>query len=131
MAALGFDEAAELLDPLGVSQGYGEAGFTALERLWHRPTLEVVGLGGGFGGQGIKTIVPRRAFAKLAARLVPDQTPGEIAALIRAHVEAYAPPACNVSVTPLGFSARPYSQPKLSMPNRAAAKASGLVWLGW
>lgn len=49
-----------------------------LSKRWHRPTLEVVGLGGGFQGAGIKTIVPRAASAKLSARLVPGQTPADI-----------------------------------------------------
>lgn len=78
MLRFNYDEEAQLLRPLGASAAVGEAGFTSLERLWLRPTLEVVGMGSGFQGEGIKTIVPRRAFAKLAARLVPDQTPKEV-----------------------------------------------------
>ncbi|PSC68017.1 peptidase M20 [Micractinium conductrix] len=120
--AYNYDEQKELLTPLGASEAVGEAGYTTLERLWHRPTLEVVGMGAGFQGEGIKTIVPRRAFAKLAARLVPDQTPAEIEALIEAHVADHLPPACNASIQLLGFKAHPYTQPKESLPNRVAAK---------
>lgn len=78
MLRFGYEEEEQLLRPLGASAAVGEAGFTSLERLWLRPTLEVVGMGGGFQGEGIKTIVPRRAFVKLAARLVPDQTPKQV-----------------------------------------------------
>ncbi|KAL4448121.1 hypothetical protein ABPG75_005340 [Micractinium tetrahymenae] len=120
--AYNFDEEQQLLGPLGASEAFGEEGYTSLERLWHRPTLEVVGMGSGFQGEGVKTIVPHRAFAKLAARLVPDQTPNEIEALIEAHVAAHLPRACNASIKLLGFKAHPYSQPKDTMPNRAAAK---------
>ncbi|KAL4449390.1 hypothetical protein ABPG77_007034 [Micractinium sp. CCAP 211/92] len=126
--AYNFDEEQQLLRPLGASEAFGEEGFTSLERLWHRPTLEVVGMGSGFQGEGVKTIVPHRAFVKLAARLVPDQTPNEIEALIEAHVAAHLPCACNASIKLLGFKAHPYTQGKDTMPNRAAAKVlAGLM----
>ncbi len=50
---------------------------------WHRPTLEVVGMVGGFTGEGIKTVIPRHAMAKLSCRLVPHQTPADILEKVR------------------------------------------------
>lgn len=108
MAARKLDENA-WLQSVGALEPYGERNFSTLERLWHRPTLEVVGLVGGHTGEGMKTIVPHTAAAKLVARLVPDQVPSEIAALITAHVAKHVPPAANVSVREAGFAARPYA----------------------
>ena len=121
MQALNYDDAVELVAGLGAVEGYGEAGYTTLERIWLRPTLEVVGLTSGFGGEGIKTIVPASARAKLAARLVPGQRPKEVLALLEAHITRNHPPACNVTVRELGFSAHPYHMRRDSPVNAAAA----------
>jgi acetylornithine deacetylase/succinyl-diaminopimelate desuccinylase-like protein len=61
---------------------FGEEGFTTLERTWVRPTLEVNGIYGGFQGEGIKTVLPSLAHAKITCRLVPDQDPDEIVELL-------------------------------------------------
>ena len=56
--------------------GYvGETGFTTVERLWIRPTLELNGIWGGYQGEGAKTVIPSKAFAKFSTRLVPHQVP--------------------------------------------------------
>ncbi|PTQ53187.1 MAG: Acetylornithine deacetylase [Brockia lithotrophica] len=81
----------ELARTLGVPELYGEAGFSYLERNWARPTLEFNGIGGGFQGQGTKTVIPREAFAKITCRLVPDQDPERIRERILAFVEENAP----------------------------------------
>lgn len=107
---------------LGVGGYLGEEGRTTLERRWYRPTLEVVGLGSGFQGEGIKTIVPATATAKLAARLVPDQEPGDVADKIRAHLQKHAPPFSNVTVKALGFRADPWTSPRDTPANQAAAR---------
>lgn len=99
----------EWLRSVGALAAVGEAGRSTLERLWHRPTLEVVGLAGGHLGEGMKTIVPHAATAKLVARLVPGQVPTEIAALIAKHVARHAPPAVNVTAKEAGFAAHPYA----------------------
>ncbi|HWP71073.1 MAG TPA: dipeptidase [Gemmatimonadaceae bacterium] len=85
----------------------GEAGYSTLERIWTRPTLEVNGLLSGYTGEGAKTVLPSKAMAKVSCRLVPDQAPDEIAALVTDHVRRMAPPEVTVTVTPLS-SGRPW-----------------------
>lgn len=77
---------------------FGEQGFSTLERLWMRPTCEVNGLLSGYTGEGAKTVLPAKAMAKVSCRLVPDQSPTEIEALMKAHVAKVAPPGVTVSV---------------------------------
>lgn len=79
----------------------GESGYSTLERIWTRPTLEVNGLLSGYTGEGAKTVLPSKAMAKVSCRLVPDQSPDEIAALVTEHVRRHAPPEVTVTVTPL------------------------------
>ncbi len=76
----------------------GEKGYTVLEQLWARPTLEVNGLLSGYIGEGAKTVLPSKAMAKVSCRLVPDQSPQEIEKLILAHVQKVAPKGVNTSV---------------------------------
>jgi acetylornithine deacetylase/succinyl-diaminopimelate desuccinylase-like protein len=76
----------EFFEDLGVSQGNGEKGFTTLERIWARPTLELNGMGGGFQEKGSKTIVPTHAFAKISMRLVPNQNPAKILDALEQHL---------------------------------------------
>jgi acetylornithine deacetylase/succinyl-diaminopimelate desuccinylase-like protein len=96
--ALGFDEDA-LKKEVGVSELFGEKGFTHLERTWARPTLEVNGVFGGFSGEGIKTVLPAEAGAKITCRLVPDQDPDEIVEKLKAHIEKHKPAGVTVTVT--------------------------------
>jgi len=83
----------------GATELAGEEGFTVLERLWTRPTCEVNGLLSGYTGEGAKTVLPGKAMAKVSCRLVPDQTPTEIARLMRAHVERVTPKGVTATVT--------------------------------
>ena len=106
----------------------GEAGYSTLERIWTRPTLEVNGLLSGYTGEGAKTVLPSYAMAKVSCRLVPDQAPDEIAALVTDHVRRMAPPEVTVRVTPL-HSGRPW-RAKLAGPlfdagRRALQRAFG------
>ena len=71
---------------VGVNALPGEPGFSVLERLWARPTLEINGIWGGFQGEGQKTVLPAKAGAKISLRLVPDQTPEEIFELVKKHI---------------------------------------------
>jgi acetylornithine deacetylase/succinyl-diaminopimelate desuccinylase-like protein len=86
---------------LGVAQLYGEKGFSTLERLWARPTLECNGIWGGFTGEGAKTVLPSTASAKISMRLVPDQKSTAIAKLFERHIRKIAPPTVKVSVRSL------------------------------
>src|SRR4051794_14195072 len=88
-----FDEAAYRRE-VGVPELFGEPGFSTLERLWTRPTLEVNGVSGG----GSFTVIPRRASAHITCRLVPGQDPDAVLAAIERHVAA--PPGVSVRVTP-------------------------------
>lgn len=97
-AALEFDEEA-LKKELGVEELFGEKGFTHLERTWVRPTLEINGVFGGFSGEGIKTVLPAEAGAKITCRLVPNQDPDEIVAKLKAHIEKHKPIGVSVEVT--------------------------------
>ncbi|MCH7989671.1 MAG: M20/M25/M40 family metallo-hydrolase, partial [Planctomycetes bacterium] len=71
-SALPFDES-EFLQEIGVDAGWGEDGFTSIERRWARPTCDINGMIGGYTGEGPKTIVPAQATAKISCRLVPNQ----------------------------------------------------------
>ncbi|HXJ17238.1 MAG TPA: dipeptidase [Candidatus Polarisedimenticolia bacterium] len=69
----------------------GEKGFSIVEQLWARPTLEVNGIWGGYTGEGAKTVIPSKAHAKLSTRLVPDQDPAKIAKLVERHIRKLLP----------------------------------------
>jgi len=106
----------------GVEELFGETGYTTIERAWARPTLEVNGIWGGFQGEGIKTVLPSEAHAKISCRLVPDQDPAHIVDAVTRHVEQHTPPGVRVDVTPLEGSAPPYLMPVDHPGNRVAAE---------
>jgi acetylornithine deacetylase/succinyl-diaminopimelate desuccinylase-like protein len=93
---------------LGIDAFFGEPGFTTLERSWGRPTLEVNGIWGGFQGEGVKTVLPSEAHAKITCRLVANQHPEKIAQLLRTHVERHAPPGVRATVSIKENGAMPY-----------------------
>jgi acetylornithine deacetylase/succinyl-diaminopimelate desuccinylase-like protein len=82
----------------GAPQLYGEEGFTTVERVGARPTLEVHGLLSGFTGAGQKTVLPARAMAKISMRLVPHQDETEVEAQLRAFIQKHAPPTVRCEV---------------------------------
>jgi acetylornithine deacetylase/succinyl-diaminopimelate desuccinylase-like protein len=98
IGALPFDEA-KYLAQVGAPAAFGEAGYTTLERQWTRPTLEVNGMWGGYTGPGQKTVIPSEAHAKITCRLVPDQDPAEVIALVTRHLESHVPPGTRLSIT--------------------------------
>ena len=110
LAEVPFDEA-QYLAETGSPLTFGEPGFTTYERAGLRPTLEINGFYGGFQGEGIKTVLPSRAHAKISCRLVADQDPGEIADLLVRHVEKAAPAGVNVTATKSPSVAVPYLIP--------------------
>ncbi len=118
---LPFDEN-KFLESTGAPALWGEKGYTTLERIWFRPTCEVNGMGGGYQGEGGKTIIPSCAGAKVTMRLVPDQDPETILELFEAHVRRTASPAVELEVKKQG-GADPVSLPPGSPLARAAEKA--------
>ena len=84
---------------LGAPRLFGETGYTTLERVWARPTLEVNGLLSGFTGEGAKTVLPATAMAKVSMRLVPTQDPQKIGDLFEAYVRKIAPKTVDVKIT--------------------------------
>ncbi len=101
---------------------WGEKGYTTVERIGARPTLDVTGMFGGYTGVGTKTVLPATAHAKISMRLVPDQDPAEIAALFEAYVRQVLPPTVRCTVTVSGLS-RPALLDRDAPPMRAAAAA--------
>jgi len=106
---LGFDEEA-LKGEIGVNELFGEEGYSYLEQTWARPTLEINGVFGGFTGEGIKTVLPAEAGAKITCRLVPNQDPNEIVQLLKAHIEKHKPKGVEITVSEFDKGA-PYLTP--------------------
>ena len=107
---------------LDIDDVHGEEGFTTLERTSIRPTLDVNGIWSGYTGEGSKTVLPSKAFAKISMRLVPNQTDEKILDLFTKHFKAIAPPSVRVEVHPHHGGA-PYVTPTDSIAYRAAHKA--------
>jgi acetylornithine deacetylase/succinyl-diaminopimelate desuccinylase-like protein len=117
---------ADFLAVTGSPGLYGEPGYTSAERLWARPTAEVNGIGGGYQGEGSKTVIPAEAFAKLSFRLVPDQDPKDIMEKVKSHLEWHCPPGVEVEVKP-GHDGKPYAtdpNSKFGMAARNALRAT-------
>lgn len=119
LAAIPYDEK-EYMEDLGVHELFGEPGHTTMERVWARPTLELNGISGGFAGAGTKTVLPSEAHAKITCRLVADQDPEKIGALVKAHIEKNTPPGVEVTVTVSKNAAQPYLMPSDFWGNKAA-----------
>lgn len=94
---LPFDEAAYKKE-LGIEEVFGEVGYSTLERVSARPSLDVNGIWGGYQKEGAKTVLPSKGGAKISMRLVPDQDPQEIAQLFKAHIESVAPKTVKVKI---------------------------------
>ena len=88
-------------EAIGVEEVSGEVGYATTERTGIRPTFDVCGIWGGYTGEGAKTVMPSKAFAKISCRLVPDQDHEEIAVLFKEHFESIAPKTVKVEVTSL------------------------------
>ncbi|OFX30026.1 MAG: peptidase M20 [Armatimonadetes bacterium RBG_16_67_12] len=120
-ARLPFSEAG-FLKEIGTDAAPGEEGQPILDRLWARPTLDVHGIVGGFTGEGMKTVIPSRAVAKVSMRLVPDQRPERIFTQFAKSVGRLAPPGVTVEVRHLASAPPVVISPDVP-PLRAAARA--------
>ena len=116
-----FDEE-EFRKALGVDELWGEEGYTVIERLGIRPTLDVNGIWGGYTGEGAKTIIPAKASAKISMRLVPNQNSEKISRLFEDHFRSIAPKSVKVDVKIL-HGGEPYVCPIDLPAYRAAEKA--------
>ena len=121
MAKAPYDEA-EYMHDLGVKTLWGEKGYTTNERTGIRPTLEVNGIWGGYTGEGAKTVLPSKAFAKISCRLVPNQTSAKMTKLLIEHLEKIAPPFITIKASE-HHGGDPYLTPVDSIEYQAAHKA--------
>ncbi|HIO66834.1 MAG TPA: dipeptidase [Flavobacteriales bacterium] len=121
MAKAPFDEAAFKSD-LEIETTFGESGYSPSEHTSIRPSLDVNGIWGGYIGEGAKTVLPSKAFAKISMRLVPNQSSGEITELFTNHFNAIAPNHVKVKVTP-HHGGEPVVTPTDSIAYQAASKA--------
>ncbi|NIM61654.1 MAG: dipeptidase, partial [Acidobacteria bacterium] len=113
---------------IGAPALHGEFGYSTLERIWARPTLDINGIWSGFTGEGAKTVIPAEANAKVSMRLVPDQTPDEIVRKLTRHLRSVAPKSVKVEVRDLhGGNAwvTPPDRPALQAASRAMQRAFG------
>jgi acetylornithine deacetylase/succinyl-diaminopimelate desuccinylase-like protein len=121
MAEAPFD-ATEYAKDLGVSELWGEKGYSSNERTGIRPTLEVNGIWGGYTGEGAKTVLPSKAFAKISCRLVPNQSAQKITEKIINYFTSIAPAGVTVKASE-HHGGEPYMTPINSKEYQAAASA--------
>jgi acetylornithine deacetylase/succinyl-diaminopimelate desuccinylase-like protein len=100
---LDFD-ADRFLQNVGLSQSAGDTAYSVLEQVWTRPSCEINGIVGGYYGEGLKTIIPSKALAKISFRLVAGQDPDKIREQFREHIRARVPADCSVKFSGLGGS---------------------------
>jgi acetylornithine deacetylase/succinyl-diaminopimelate desuccinylase-like protein len=112
---------------LGIDDIRGEEGYTTLERTGTRPTLDVNGIWGGYTGEGAKTVLPSKAYAKISMRLVPNQDNKEITELFTKHFQSIAPNYVKVKVTAL-HGGQAAVTPTDSKAFKAASAAFEEVW---
>lgn len=121
MAKAPFNEAAYKQD-LGVTELWGEKGYATNERTGIRPTLELNGIWGGYTGEGAKTVLPSKAYAKISARLVPNQSSAKITEKLLNYFQSIAPAGVTVKASE-HHGGEPYMTPIDSKEYQAAAKA--------
>jgi acetylornithine deacetylase/succinyl-diaminopimelate desuccinylase-like protein len=109
-------------EELGIGREWGETGYSNLERTGTRPTLDVNGIWGGYTGEGAKTVLPSKAYAKISMRLVPNQVSDEITEMFTRHFESLAPKGVTVKVS-AHHGGEPVVTPTDSVAYKAAEKA--------
>ena len=112
---------------IGLPKSFGENGYTLLEQLTIRPTLDVNGIWGGYIGEGAKTVLPSKAQAKISMRLVPNQSSKKIAELFTKHFEKITPNTVKIKVTE-HHGGEPYVTPVDSIEFQAANKAMEITF---
>jgi len=127
LASLPGGDAAEL-EQLGLDGWWGDPDYTPEERRTVRPTLEINGIGGGYQGPGVKTVLPNRAFAKITCRLVVGQEPERVFEALRRHVERHTPPGVKATLSLLPGSGRAYQMPLDHPALAVASEAMGAVF---
>ena len=100
IAAIPFDEQ-KYMESLNVEALFGEKGYSTIERNGCRPSFDVCGIWGGYQGEGSKTVIPSKAFAKISTRLVPHQKHEKISQLVAEYLQSKAPKSVKVKVTPM------------------------------
>ena len=113
---------------VGVSDLAGEEGFSTLERIWSRPTLDLNGIWGGFQGEGIKTVLPSKACAKISCRLVANQDPSEIFECVNIHVKKNLPDGVSFKLKKLSGLALPFRIPANHKSTMVAGKVLADVY---
>lgn len=121
MAERPFDYA-DYLHHLDIATTRGEDGYSVTEQVSIRPTLDVNGIWGGYIGEGAKTVLPSKAYAKISMRLVPNQDPDKITELFTKHFQSIAPASVKVEVRP-HHGGRPAVTPIDSVGFKAASRA--------
>lgn len=89
----------EFKSHIDIGDTYGETGFSTVERIGTRPTLDVNGIWGGYTNEGAKTVLPSKAYAKISMRLVSNQSSSEISSLFTKHLNNICPKSCKIKVT--------------------------------
>ena len=112
---------------IGLKHLTGEKGYTTLERIWARPTLDCNGIWGGFTGQGAKTVIPSKATAKISMRLVPHQDPKKIEKLFTKYIKKIAPKEIKVKISAL-HGGYPVITPLEDKATIAGAKAMSMAF---
>ncbi len=118
----------EFVKTVGAPALTGEKGYSIVEQLWTRPTMELNGIWGGYIGEGAKTVIPSKAYAKLSTRLVPDQDPDKIAKLVEKHIRKLLPKTveCKFELLSSGKPwVAPYDHPFFEAAHKALEKGFG------
>jgi acetylornithine deacetylase/succinyl-diaminopimelate desuccinylase-like protein len=118
----------EFKKTVGAAGLAGEKGYTIPEQLWIRPTLELNGIWGGYIGEGAKTVIPAKAYAKFSTRLVPNQNPEKIAKQVEKHMRALLPKTVKMKFDVLSKGApwvAPYTHPYFEVAHKALESGFG------
>jgi acetylornithine deacetylase/succinyl-diaminopimelate desuccinylase-like protein len=128
LAAIEAWTAAEWEMVAGAPSQWGEPGYTLHERIGARPTLEFNGISGGFQGEGTKTVIPAQASVKITCRLVPDQDPQHMYALVRDYIQSITPPTVQAELRLSDLGAPGILLDRHTQAMQAAMRAYEQAW---